>query len=199
MNFILTFAYTLTPQEAIILKLHTLIGCFACVLGLTTLSHGQAIPTASRSGGLQIGGGLTYARPDYGRPVKGFTIYGNYDFTRHFGIEGDIHFANIITPDDIGETSYLLGPRYRRQYGRFTPYAKGMLGIGRFQYQYPSRWGHAYALTYKIYAVGGGVDLQATRHLNVRAFDFEYQGWPGYHTNGLTPIVMTVGVAYSFR
>jgi hypothetical protein len=181
------------------LKLHTLIGCFACVLGLSAWSNAQAVPAASRSGGLQIGGGVTYARPDYDRPIKGLTIYGDYDFTKHFGIEGDIHFVNLITPGDIGETSYLLGPRYRRQYGRFTPYAKGMLGIGRFQYQYPSQYKKASAYTYKIYALGGGLDLRATRHINVRAFDFEYQGWPGYGKHGLTPIVMTVGVAYSFR
>lgn len=181
------------------MKLHTLIGCFACVLGLTTWSNAQAVPAASRSGSLQLGGGVTYARPDYSAPIKGLTVYGNYDFSRHFGIEGDIHVVNLITPADIGETSYLIGPRYRRQYGRFTPYAKGMVGIGRFQYQYPSRFKQASAATYKIYALGGGLDLRASKHINVRAFDFEYQGWPGFSKNGLTPIVMTVGVAYSFR
>jgi len=181
------------------LKLHKLIGCFVCVLGLSTWSHAQAIPTASRSGSLQIGGGVTYARPDYNVPIKGLSIYGDYDFTKHFGIEGDIHFVNLITPADIGENSYLLGPRYRFHYDRFVPYAKGMLGFGRFLYQYPSQYGHASTYTYKIYALGGGVDVKATRHLNIRAFDFEYQGWPGYPKNGLTPIVMTVGAAYTFH
>lgn len=181
------------------MKLHTLIGCFACALGLATFSHAQAVPTASRSGSLQIGGGFTYARPDYGGPIRGLSIYGDYDFTKHFGIEGDIHFVNLWTPEDIGETSYLIGPRYRRHYGRFTPYAKGMLGFGQFMYQYPSRYPAAATYTYKIYSLGGGLDLRATKHLNVRAFDFEFQGWPGYPPDGLTPIVMTVGAAYSFH
>jgi hypothetical protein len=181
------------------LKLHTLIGCFACVLGLAPLAHAQAIPTATRSGSLQLGAGLTYARPDYDRPIKGVTVYGSYDFTRHFGVEGDLHFVNIITPGDISEDSYLIGPRYRFQYHRFTPYAKALFGFGRFGYQYPSQYPRAATFTYKIYSLGGGLDLRATKHLNVRAFDFEYQKWPGYPPHGLSPIVMTVGVAYAFR
>ena len=81
------------------MKLHTLIGCFACVLGLTTWSHAQAVPAASRSASLQLGGGVTYARPDYGvKRIEGLTVYGDYDFTRHLGVEGDLHFVNIITP-----------------------------------------------------------------------------------------------------
>lgn len=181
------------------MKLHTLIGCFACVLGLTTWSHAQAIPAATRSGGLQLGVGGTYARPDYNTGIKGYTIYGNYDFSRHLGIEADLHFVNVITPADISEDSYLIGPRYRFRYHRFTPYAKALFGLGRFGYQYPSMYGKASTSTYGVYSFGGGVDLKATRHLNVRAFDFEYQEWPGYGPHGLTPIVMTIGVAYAFR
>ncbi|WP_348268953.1 outer membrane beta-barrel protein [Edaphobacter paludis] len=183
------------------MKLHTLIGCFACVLGLTTWSHAQAVPTATRSGSLQIGGGVTYARPDYGpKGIAGLTIYGDYDFTRHLGVEGDMHFVNLITPTDISEDTYLIGPRYRFHYNRFTPYAKALFGFGRFGYQAPSQYGNkASTYTYGLMSFGGGVDLRATKHLNVRAFDFEYQDWPGYRGKGLSPVVMTVGVAYSFR
>lgn len=183
------------------MKLHTLIGCFACVLGLTTLSHAQAVPTAARSGSLQIGGGGSYARPDYGpKGIAGLSIYGDYDFTRHLGVEGDIHFLNIITPADITENTYLLGPRYRFHYHRFTPYAKALFGVGRFGFQAPNGYRRpASSYTYGVMSFGGGVDLRASKRLNVRAFDFEYQDWPGFNNNGLSPIVMTVGVAYSFR
>lgn len=182
------------------MKLHTLIGCFVCVLGLTTWSHAQAVPTATRSGSLQLGGGVTYARPDYDRKsIEGLTVYGDYDFSQHLGVEGDLHFINLITPTDISENTYLLGPRYHFRYHRLTPYAKALFGLGRFGYQYPSRYGKASTYTYGVYSFGGGVDWHATRHFNVRAFDFEYQKWPSYPTNGLSPIVMTVGVAYAFR
>lgn len=181
------------------MKPHILIGCFAYALGLTTWAHAQAVPTASRTSSIQIGAGVTYARPDYSSPIKGITVYGSYDFSKYLGVEGDIHLVNLITPADIGETTYLLGPRFRYRYRRFTPYAKALFGLGQFQYQYPSNWGKASTSTYGVYSFGGGVDLRATRHLNIRAFDFEYQKWPGFQPNGLSPLVMTIGAAYSFR
>jgi hypothetical protein len=55
-----------------------------------------------------------------------------------------------------------------------------------------------YTNTYKIYSLGGGVDYRATPHINIRAVDFEYQGWPGFRENGLSPYVFTFGAAYSF-
>lgn len=45
---------------------------------------------------------------------------------------------------------------------------------------------------------GGRVDIQATQHSNVRAGYFEYQQWPGYQPNGLTPRVWSFGAAYGF-
>jgi hypothetical protein len=164
------------------------------------MSHAQAGPTASRSASLQIGGAVTYARPDYAQKgIGGLSIYGDYDFTRHLGVEGDMHFVDIMTPSDISENTYLLGPRYRFHYNRFTPYAKALFGLGRFGYQAGTYGPKTSTYTYGVMSFGGGVDLRATKHLNVRAFDFEYQTWPGYRNSGLSPIVMSVGVAYSFR
>ncbi|MEO8736051.1 MAG: hypothetical protein ABI380_05890, partial [Edaphobacter sp.] len=88
---------------------------------------------------------------------------------------------------------------YKLHYGRFMPYAKALFGFGQFKFQYPSQYPSAATYTYGVYAFGGGLDLRATRHINVRAFDFEYQKWPSFRQNGLTPIVMTVGAAYTFR
>jgi Outer membrane protein beta-barrel domain len=180
------------------LKRHISIGCFACVLSLATWSHAQAVPTASRSGSIQIGGAATIISPDYAPThIKGISIYGDYDFFRHLGIEGDIHFS-VITPSDISENSYLLGPRYSWHYKRFNPYAKALFGIGRFGFQqgyFPA----ASSATFGQFALGGGLDVQATRHINVRAFDIEFQRWPGFEPNGLSPIVYNFGVAYVLR
>lgn len=160
-------------------------------------SHAQAAPTAIRSTGLQVGVGYSFAKPDYGqRNIQGYSIYGTFDFTRHIGIEGDIHRVNVFTPNDIGESSYLLGPRYVLHFGRFHPYAKGLLGVGFFQTDYDIQPNSNYS--YKMYAFGGGVDYTVSRHLNVRAIDFEYQRWPGYKPSALTPYVFTFGAAYHF-
>ncbi|WP_263368344.1 porin family protein [Edaphobacter bradus] len=179
------------------MKLLIQLARLVVVLGLATWSRAQATSAASRLVSIKIGAGWTIANPDYGqRKVQGLTIYGNLDFTRHWGIEGDIHRASMVTPTDIGVDSYLLGPRYAFHYGRFSPYAKVLLGVGRFKYIFSNAPTATY--TYKIYSLGGGLDYQATKHFSVRAFDFEYQKWPGYNSNGLTPLDYTFGAAYVF-
>jgi hypothetical protein len=180
-----------------LLKGRTFICCVACVLSLATWSHAQAVPTASSTGNIQIGVAGTFINSDYGKNQKGFSVYGDFDFFHNVGIEGDIHLA-LITPNDISENSYLLGPRYSWHYKRFHPYAKALFGIGRFGFQrgyFPS----ASTSTYGQFALGGGLDFQASRHINVRAFDVEFQRWPNFAPNGLSPIVYNFGVAYVLR
>lgn len=180
-----------------------ILSLFSIALLLWTtarISHAQAVPTAARGGSLQLGAGYSFANPDYGqKKIQGFTIYGTYNFTRHWGIEGDIHHISVVTPLDIGEDSYLLGPRYSFHFGRFSPYAKGLLGLGQFKTDYdPGSMKINRTYTLKMYSLGGGVDMRATRHWNIRLADFEYQSWPGFAPNGLTPYVFTFGAAYSF-
>ncbi len=167
----------------------------ALAAAATGTAHGQASATASAAGAFQIGGGISIANPDYGQKnIKGVTIYTTFDFKTHWGIEGDVHLINLITPQDIGEKSYLIGPRYLRQYGRLTPYAKILIGRGVFDYQAQN-----VAVAKNIYAAGAGLDIHAWRNFNVRAIDFEYQQWPGFAANALTPLVATAGIAYQFR
>jgi hypothetical protein len=182
------------------LKRHTLFGCFACFLGLATWSHGQAVPTASRAlGAVQVGVGGTFVSPDYTtETAKGLAIYADVDLTHHVGVEGDVHFASLITPNDIGENTYLIGPRYVIQRQRLNFYGKLLFGIGQFQFQQGS-YGNGTSATYGVYAFGAGLDVRATHHINVRAIDFEYQKWPGFAPSGLTPTAITVGVAYVFH
>jgi hypothetical protein len=178
------------------LKRQIFISCFACLFGFSIFAGAQATPTASRSGSLQIGAGFTYVIPDYSQAHdKGPTFYASYDFTQHIGIEGDIHYASIISPDDVGEDSYLIGPRYVINHKRFSPYAKLLFGVGQLNLQFDTS-PHT-KTSHFAYAVGAGLDYKLTRSINVRAFDFEYQEWN--YLSGLTPIVMTIGVAYQFH
>jgi hypothetical protein len=180
------------------LKRHNLISWFACVFGLSVLAHAQATPTASRPGALQVGAGFTYVWPDYTMTHnKGITVYGTYDVSQHIGIEADLHFVSIITPGDVGEDTYLIGPRYVFHHQRFNPYAKALFGLGRINYQFDFR-PHSSDSTF-AYAIGGGLDYHLSRSINIRAIDFEYQQWPGYGTHGLSPMAITVGAAYNFH
>ena len=180
------------------MKRHTLIGCLAGILGLATMSHAQAIPTASRVGSIQAGVGGYLAGPDFGQgKIKGLTFYGDYDFGPNLGGEAEIHYTGFSSTD-VTENSYLFGPRYILRHKKIQGYAKALFGVGHFSLtvkgvQDPN------TATYFEYALGGGVEYQATRHFNIRLIDFEAQKWPGFGKSGLSPLGGTIGVAYTFR
>jgi hypothetical protein len=165
---------------------------------MTTLSRGQALPTASRIGSIQVGVGGTLTNPDFGQSnIEQITFFGDYNFAHNLGAEGVIHYS-VNTPSDVSENSYLVGPRYILRHKRFEPYAKVLFGVGHFGLQSGS-FANPNTATYFEYAVGGGLDVRATHHINVRAFDFEAQKWPGFATHGLSPLSYTFGVAYVFH
>jgi hypothetical protein len=168
-------------------------------LSVDTTLNAQASPTATRAAFIQVGAGLSVFQPDYNPgSIKGYSFYGTFDFTSHIGIAGDIHIVNVITPGDIGENSYLLGPRFVMSRGRFHPYGKALAGIGVFTFQPVYVTSSSSSSSHKMYALGGGLDVSVKRHWNIRAFDFEYQKWPGFGPNGITPYGITVGSAYVF-
>lgn len=183
---------------------HHLIGLFLFVFGLSLASHAQAVPMATRLGSVQIGAGFSFAIPDYGQTyIKGYTVYGDADLWRRVGVEADVHQINVFTPTDIGEDTYLVGPRFtimRRD--RVRVYAKALGGIGRFEYQ-SGTYHSPHTDTFGVYSLGGGIEFRASQHINIRAVDIEAQKWPGYATpgfpaHGLTPFVTTFGAAYAF-
>ncbi len=95
-----------------------------------------------------------------------------------------------------GKDSYLVGPRYVFHYRRLQPYAKALVGVGQINLQFD--YSPHTKTTHFAYALGGGVDLRATHHINIRCFDFEYQQWQ-FSPHGLSPTVMTIGAAYRFH
>jgi hypothetical protein len=87
--------------------------------------------------------------------------------------------------------------RYQVAKDRFHPYAKGLFGLGTVQYQ-PGYNPNPTSLHFTTYAIGGGVDITAARHLNIRLIDLEYQFMPSFSPHGLTPFAGTIGAAYRF-
>jgi hypothetical protein len=180
------------------LKTLTTIASLAAVLSFTSAGHSQALPTATARGALQIGGGWSYAHPDYGqKSIQGITGFVDFDFAPHFGAEAEYHYIALETPTDLGENSFLIGPRFVLPRGRFSLYGKGLIGIGDIDIQEVQDNPQGGAGTYLVYGIGGGLDIRATQHLVIRAVDFEYQHW-SYQT-GLTPIAYTFGAAYRFH
>jgi opacity protein-like surface antigen len=181
------------------LKTFLKVGSLVGVLSLASVGHAQALPTALAKGNLQIGAGIGYAFPDYGfNNIKGVSAFVDYDLSMHFGVEADIHYISLITPNDIAENTFVVGPRYVYRKNRFAPYAKVVLGRGDLVIQESFANPGKFSGNYFMFGVGGGLDIQATRHIVIRAFDVEYQRWPKLG-NGLSPTVVTVGAAYRFR
>ena len=181
------------------LKTFKMIGGLALVLSVASIAGAQALPTATAAGSFQVGAGYTYANPDYGQKgIQGFTGFADFDFGMHFGVEADAHVVAWITPLDLAENTYLIGPRVILPHGRFKLYAKVLVGYGDLVIQEEQdNVGHPGGF-YFTYAGGGGLDIRATDHITIRAIDVEAQKWPNYG-NGLSPIVVTTGIAYHFR
>jgi opacity protein-like surface antigen len=193
------------------LLLLTLIAAGSCA------AFAQSDAPITRAGDLQVGAGYTFVKPDYGTAnLAGFNIYASFDFKSWLGVEADFHNASTGNATHIYERTYEIGPRFIHRYGRFTPYAKFLIGRGVFNYppdcldkttfQHtscnspnvdPSTTGAAANLAYNMYALGGGVDVRATRRINVR-FDYEYQTWLSFAAHNLSPQAVSIGAAYHF-
>ena len=181
------------------LKTLLTIGSLAGVLSLSSIGQAQAMPTATAHGNLQVGGGLSLGIPDYGeKNIEGATAFADFDFTPHIGAEADIHYVSMITPTDLGENTYEIGPRYVYRRGRFAPYGKVLVGLGSLVIQETQDNPGKYSGNYFMYSFGGGLDILIPHHIVIRAIDAEVQRWPSLG-NGLTPYVFTVGAAYRFR
>jgi hypothetical protein len=173
------------------------------LLGTPAMMLTQARPTADRAGDLQVGGGISNANTDYvPNRVSGPAVYFDFDFYRHFGVEGEFHFLKD-SDTNIYEKTYEIGGRYSRVYrNRYQPYVKILYGRGVFNF---ANHGVTTAnLAYNMFAGGVGLDYRLLPYLNVRA-DFEYQSWLGFKdpffpnsSGGLTPSIITIGAAYRF-
>ncbi len=166
----------------------------SCLLVLAApVLLGQASSTATRRADLQVGGGVVVDYSDYNPdPLTGFAVYSTLDLTNHLGGELAFHQAKSGAGDQLYERTYEVGPRYHRTYGIFSPYAKGMYGRGVFNFPFNTA-----NLAYNLFAIGGGVDVRVRPYLNFRA-DYEYQSWRGFPPQGLTPQLVTIGLAYHF-
>ncbi len=203
-----------------------LIFTFTVLISCSHLAFGQARPTATRTGDLQIGGGFVADFPDYTRhKFYGYGIWADLDFTEHFGIEGEFRQAHDTTIDAFNQKTVPQyqrniegGLRYHRVYreGKMKPYAKVLYGYGVMEYPpYPPPADQTIPIGiigYNFVAAGAGIDYRLSTHLVARA-DLEYQKWfavpdaklgydynagTGGLPNGLTPIVYTGGIAWRF-
>ncbi len=179
-------------------------GAFAAVFLLAAWlvpgreAHAQAVP-AAEAGGIRLsaGGAVSAYELGYGQvKIGGASAFVDFDTLRHFGVEGEMRWLNIhrsvdqkLPAEDETATTYLGGLRYSRFIGRFQPYAKGLVGIGQFNYPY-----NLAKENDLVIAPGGGVDFRITRRIRWRAVDFEYQLWPNFNFGTMSSYGLSSGI-----
>jgi opacity protein-like surface antigen len=164
------------------------------LIGGTSILCAQAVPTASRTADAQIGVAYSIGRPDYPphTTAQGFAAYADFDFTSHLGVEAEFHQVYSTTGNQSFQRTYEIGGRYFRTYGPMVPYVKAMYGRGDFNYPF----GHT-ELGYNMFAGGLGADYKLGQYLRIRG-EYEFQKWTSFPNGGLTPQIITIGVAYHF-
>lgn len=153
-------------------------------------AFGQVVPTGER-GGMTVSAGATASGYylQYGeRKILGATGFVDVDRSR-FGIEAETRWLRFYQTDDVYATTWEIGPRYHMTFGRFQPYAKGMVGIGDFNFPYNLAHG-----SYLVVAPGAGVDFRLNRRIDVRVADFEYQYWPQFTYGTMTSYGVSTGI-----
>jgi opacity protein-like surface antigen len=160
----------------------------------------QSMPTASRLGDLQIGGGFVFASSNYNfNPIHliGGAAYTTFDKRNHWGGEFNFHQNRSTQDSTVYERTYEIGPRIFLARGPLIPYAKVLYGRG--VYNFSNSVAKSVAnVAYNMYTFGGGADYQLRRSLNLRV-DYEYQTWMSFPIKNLHPNVITIGVAYHFH
>ena len=170
---------------------------------LPSAVHAQATAAATRGGATQIGAAYTFSNEDEypGKYLQGMTIYGTFDLNNHLGVEGDVHLASLFKSYfQYKETSYDAGLRWTEHYRKFSPYAKALVGFGHSSAVDTQQIvGGSTPGSYFLFGLGGGLDYNLTDKINIRCVDFEYQRWPNFPPNGLTPPLLSAGIAYRLR
>ena len=172
------------------------VGLFAAVVLLVFhpgLGFTQALPAASSLGGyITIGGSFAaYRSPYNNNEVAGYSLFGDVNVTRRFGIEAEGRRLRFDTDQDTRSATYLIGPRISTTWPRFRPYAKVLAGTGQFTFPF------AYAKgSYFVIAPGGGLDISVLHGRGfVRVVDFEYQDWRQFTYGSSHPYGVSSGIS----
>ena len=163
----------------------------AICLGAAQRGVSQVKPSGD-AGGLQISAGAagSAAQLQYGeRKMLGITGFVDVDTLRRIGLEGEVRMLEFHQSGDVHAETYSGGVRYHMNFRRFQPYAKGLIGIGAFNFPYNLATG-----SFLVATAGGGVDYRLTKRIYIRAADAEYQIWPQFTFGSMTVMSVSAGV-----
>ncbi len=112
--------------------------------------------------------------------MTGGKIEENATLYRGFSVVAELagqHVSNINpVHEDLSMVSYLFGPRYSRRSGsRFTPFVQVLAGgVHGFDALFPNQNGSTITPDGFALAAGGGLNINASRHIAIRVFQVDY-------------------------
>ena len=145
---------------------------------------------------LSAGGTASGYELGYGQvKIAGASVSWTPTHCAILGLEGEARWLMVHSPAaqkspaaDENASTYMAGVRYSRYYGRFQPYAKGLVGFGQFNYPY-----NLAKETDLVNEKRGGIDYRLTNRIRWRAVDFEYQIWPQFHYGQMSSYGLSTG------
>jgi hypothetical protein len=171
---------------------------FAVLLGSGSVSlQAQVAPTAFRNPiSLSVGGMGSVFNPEYPNYVSyrlgGVGAYVDVNLFHGIGVEAEGRWQRLREFQGISQDNDLIGPRVRlRHVWRATPYVKVLGGFSNMNFGIYNATGR-----FTTIAFGGGVDIRLTRRWTVRPIDVEYQWWPDFLGDSLTPRGASAGISY---
>lgn len=179
-------------QPISVLRLATALAAAFIALTGATAARAQVKPQASANGlGLSVGATGSGMYVQYGeRKMIGVAPFFDFDTGHRIGVEGEARFVQFHQTADLHFTTYSIGARYHFNFRQFQPYAKGLIGIGEFNFPYNYATGH-----YMVVTVGGGVDYRFRQsRIHFRVADAEWQYWPQFTYGAMTTLGVSAGV-----
>lgn len=165
---------------------------FLAIFGLCRPCAGQSAESADLSRpALWVGASASGYYLQYGvRKMAGVSAFVDADSAHHIGVEGEGHWLEFHQTANVHAESYLIGPRFHVDLGKFQPYAKAMVGFADFNFPYNFAHGN-----YLVVGAGGGVDYRLTPRWSVRG-EVEYQDWPRFTFGAMTSVGVNAGIRY---
>lgn len=182
----------------------TLVVSLIC-LALSAAAAAQTAPASIRPGfSIYAGGIVSGFKPHPGSSdilpgfpdgnMIGLGAFVDFDSRRWWGIEGEARWLPFRGSNRITESTFLAGPRVFYSFGRFKVTGKALYGQAIFDF--PPGYGNELDPALEV---GGGVDYRLTHKLTVRLIEADYQKWFNFQNTGITPVGVSIGVAYKLR
>lgn len=149
------------------------------LIGLLLFAAGAA--RAQEGRGFEVAGDYQYVRINPGGGSSGINCQGGAGslgayLNASFGVVGEFGACKVTglpSGTTSHEVNFLFGPRlYFHRHGRVYPYVQALMGGERLSAGatgMSSASTNAFAMT-----AGGGADITLTKHVSLRAFQFEY-------------------------